>query len=264
MYQECYELCKAAAADASHFIMTHFQQLSSSDVNEKQQNDYVTFVDKGSELRIVEMIRAHFPDHAILAEESGPSGNTGEYLWVIDPLDGTTNFIHGIPHFAISIALLEKGQPLAGYIYHPVLQEEYFAWRGMGAFFQNHPIRVRTINSLNQALGATGFPFKNLDHLPAWIDMFRKTFPLTKGLRRMGSAALDMAYVAAGHFDFFWEARLCPWDYLAGILIVQEAGGIATNFAGKAPNIYLPDSIICSASTLYPLLIPFFQNDDKH
>jgi myo-inositol-1(or 4)-monophosphatase len=220
-----------AARSAGNVIIRNLGKLDTLAIHSKDRNDFVTEVDQQAEQEIITILRRAFPDHSILAEESGlRKGN--DYQWIIDPLDGTTNFLHGFPQFAVSIGLSHKGCLEQGVVYDPLRQELFTATRGAGAMLNDRRIRVAKRDSLDGALLGTGFPFKAQQHLDAYLDMFRALFPRTAGIRRPGSAALDLAYVASGRLDGFWEIGLNIWDMAAGVLLIQEAGGLSSDFLG--------------------------------
>jgi len=220
-----------AARGAGNIIVRNLDRLDTLTVQTKDRNDFVSEVDRQAEQEIIGILRKAYPDHSVLAEESGRrDGN--DYQWIIDPLDGTTNYLHGFPQFAVSIALRHKGRLEQGVIYDPLRQELFTASRGAGAILNDRRIRVTSRRSLDGALLGTGFPFKSQQHLDAYLDMFRALFPNTAGIRRPGSAALDLAYVAAGRLDGFWEIGLNIWDMAAGVLLIQEAGGLSSDFVG--------------------------------
>lgn len=224
-----------AARRAGSLIARSLEQVDRLDVTEKSVNDFVSEVDCQAEKTIIAVIREAYPDHAILAEESGAQlGRKGgdAYQWVIDPLDGTTNFLHGFPQFAVSIAMRHKGRLEHAVIYDPLRQELFSASRGGGAQLNDRRLRVSARKGLDGALLGTGFPFKQQEHLDVYLATFRALFPMTAGIRRPGSAALDLAYVAAGRLDGFWEIGLQPWDMAAGALLIQEAGGLVSDFGG--------------------------------
>jgi len=204
-------------------------------VHSKGENDFVTEVDQKAEQAIIQTLLDAYPDHAILAEESGASGTLGEaeYEWIIDPLDGTTNFLHGFPQYCISIALVYRGQLSVAVIFDPVRNDLYTALRGRGAFLNERRIRVSKRDKLQGALIGTGFPYRDFTHLDAYTAMFKDLVQKTAGLRRPGSAALDLAWLAAGRTDGFFEIGLNAWDIAAGCLLVQEAGGLVSDFAGE-------------------------------
>lgn len=226
-----------AARSAGELIFRSLERLDVVSVNEKDAKDYVTEVDRAAEQAILEVLRKAYPNHGFLCEESGliqGKGEGADYLWIIDPLDGTTNFIHGLPHFAVSIACKYKGRLEHAVVLDPVRQEEFTASRGRGAALNGRRIRVSTRRSLEGALLGTGFPFRDsqLDNLDNYLGMFRSLVGQTAGIRRAGAASLDLAYVAAGRFDAFWEFGLSEWDAAAGALLIQEAGGLVSDFSG--------------------------------
>jgi len=196
--------------------------------------DLVSEVDKNSEEKIVSWIEENFPEHSILAEEGGSVDKDSHYKWVIDPLDGTTNYIHGFPLFSISIALMKKEEPILGVIYIPYLNELYSAIKGRGAFLNGERIRVNKKNSLKESLLVTGFPYDLTEDKYNNITIFNRLLHKTRGVRRLGSAAYDLACIASGKLDGFWELKLSPWDVKAGIIIIKEAGGkvIETDYHG--------------------------------
>ena len=214
-----------AAYAAGDYIIRYLDRVQDIPVNSKGRNDFVTEVDKQAETIIIDTILKSYPNHSILAEESGQQSHSQEYLWVIDPLDGTTNFLHGFPQFAVSIALKFRGELDQAVVYDPLKQELFTASKGAGAFLNKKRIRVSNKNSLEGALLGTGFPFRDDDRLELFIKSFRTVFPMTAGIRRAGAAALDLAYVASGRLDGFWEFGLNEWDVAAGSLLILEAGG---------------------------------------
>ncbi|MBK1643817.1 inositol monophosphatase [Thiocapsa imhoffii] len=220
-----------AARSAGKLLIRYLDRVDLLKVESKSHNDFVSEIDRSAEAVIIQELRARYPDHAILAEESGAQGR-GDWLWVIDPLDGTTNYLHGFPQFSVSIALLHKGRLECGVVYDPLREEMYTAARGQGAQLNDRRLRVASRPSLQGALIGTGFPFRNQRHIDAYLGMFKDMTMATAGLRRPGSAALDLAYVAAGRTDGFWEIGLAQWDCAAGALLVQEAGGTVTDLAG--------------------------------
>ncbi len=219
-----------AARSAGDIILRSADKASHLAVDSKGKNDFATEVDRLAEKEIISIIKASYPEHSILAEESGEhAGN--DFVWVIDPLDGTTNFIHGFPQYAVSIALKYKDRIEIGVVYDPLRDELFTAKRGGGAMLNNRRIRVTGLSSMKGALIGTGFPFKVPQHLDAYLGMFRAITMDSAGIRRAGSAALDLAYLAAGRLDAFWEIELKEWDMAAGVLLVKEAGGVATDFS---------------------------------
>ncbi|MBA2654931.1 MAG: inositol monophosphatase [Gammaproteobacteria bacterium] len=223
----------AAARNASRVIVRSIGRLDAHQISEKDKNDFVTEVDKAAEKEIIQTLKKTYPDHKFIAEESGVQEGNEDFTWIIDPLDGTTNFIHGIPHFAISIAFQYKGKMEHGVIYDPIRNELFVASRGEGARLNDRRIRVSSNIKIERSLLGTGFPFKNLHHIPLYMKIFEHILPQVSGIRRAGSAALDLAYVAAGRFDGFWELGLQQWDMAAGVLMIKEAGGLVCDFSGE-------------------------------
>ena len=222
-----------AARQAGNVIARSFAHVDSLKVESKSRNDFVSDVDRMAEQAIVQILLKAYPDHDILTEEAGSIGSgKSEYLWIIDPLDGTTNFLHGFPQFAVSIALQYRGRLDQAVVYDPISQDLYTASRGNGAQLNGRRIRVAARKTLDGALLGTGFPFRNHELLDTYLETFKALFMDTAGIRRPGSAALDLAYVAAGRLDGFWEFDLKPWDMAAGALLVIEAGGKVGDFAG--------------------------------
>ena len=222
-----------AARSGGDFISRHIDRTDTLTIDQKSRNDFVSEVDKGAEQAIIHVIKKAYPDHSILAEESGvQEGN--EYEWIIDPLDGTTNFLYGVPQFAVSIAVRHKNRITHGVIYNPVSQELFTASRGEGAQLNGRRIRVSTRQSIEGALIGTGIPYRenHLHLLDQFCNIMKDMVPGTAGIRRPGCASLDLAFVAAGRFDGFWEMDLNIWDIAAGIIIVEEAGGLVGDLAG--------------------------------
>jgi myo-inositol-1(or 4)-monophosphatase len=222
-----------AARQAGDFIVRKINKLPDLKVEVKAQNDYVSDVDRQAEALIIEELQKSYPGHGILAEESGTIDGEGEYRWIIDPLDGTTNYLHGFPHYAVSIACEHQRRLAHAVIYDPFKQEIFAASRGAGATLNNRRIRVSPRKSINGALLATGFPFKHPAQLGEFLRVFEAFFSKASDVRRAGSAALDLAYVAAGRLDGYWENGLNAWDLAAGALIVREAGGLVTDYSGE-------------------------------
>jgi myo-inositol-1(or 4)-monophosphatase len=224
-----------AARRAGQIINRASLDIGQLTVSVKQQNDFVTEIDKAAEAAIIETLREAYPKHAILAEESGRSGDEdSEYQWIIDPLDGTTNFIHGFPQYAVSIAQTHKGVLAHGVIYDPSRNELFTASKGAGAFLNDKRIRVSKRVKLDDALLGTGFPYRMFDHVDAYLAIFKEMTKRTAGIRRPGAASLDLAYVACGRLDGFWEFGLSPWDMAAGALLISEAGGLVGDLAGES------------------------------
>jgi myo-inositol-1(or 4)-monophosphatase len=225
-----------AARRAGNIINRAAQNIDILTVTQKAANDYVSEVDREAEAAIIRVISETYPGHSILAEESGASGNS-EYVWIIDPLDGTTNFLHGFPHYAVSIALSHKGVLSQAVIYDPVRNELFTASRGRGAYLNDHRMRVGKRSKLQGCLLGTGFPFKEFSVIDTYLAMFKDLAQKTSGIRRAGAATLDLAYVAAGRLDGFWEFGLAPWDMAAGSLLITEAGGLVGDFRGNNTHL---------------------------
>jgi myo-inositol-1(or 4)-monophosphatase len=213
-----------AARRAGNIISRATRNLDIVAVREKAANDFVSEVDREAEQAIIRTLREAYPDHSILAEESGASGES-EYQWIVDPLDGTTNFLHGLPHWAISIGLEHKGEIVAGVVYDPAKDEMFVAEKGAGAWLNDRRLRVSGRRDMIEMIFATGIPFGGKAELPRALREIAALTPETAGIRRLGSAALDLAYVAAGRYDGYWERDVQLWDMAAGILLVREAGG---------------------------------------
>ncbi|ASJ98609.1 MULTISPECIES: inositol-1-monophosphatase [Shewanella] len=251
-----------AARAAGQTIMRAYTELDRIEVSAKGINDYVTNVDKEAEAAITYQIRKSYPDHTIVGEENGENkGSNSDYIWIVDPLDGTNNFVRGIPHFAVSIAVQHKGKTEVAVVYDPVRDELYTAVRGKGAKLNDFRLRVSKINDLSDAIVGTGFPFKAKQHSETYMKLLTSTFSQCADLRRAGSAALDLAYVAAGRMDAFFEIGLKPWDIAAGELIVREAGGTVTDFTGNhgymsSGNIIAgsPKATVAMVKSFRPLL----------
>jgi len=242
----------AIAHEAGTVVRAAFPRTALGRVTFKGAVDPVTQTDVAAETLILERLRAAFPDHRLLAEESGGDAwqTPGPPIWVVDPLDGTNNFAHGFPHVGISLALVEDGEPLLGVIYDPLRDETFAAAAGMGATLNGAPIRVSSVARLADSFLATGFPYDRrtaADNNTARLDHFLRR---SQGVRRAGAATLDLAYVACGRFDGFWEIRLHPWDVAAGVLLVRQAGGCVTDFAGS-PNCLSGAEIVASNGLIH-------------
>lgn len=225
------KVAQEAARQAGQYLLENRGKLPQEVVDEKARNDFVTYVDRTSEQMIIERLRAVFPDHKILAEEGTARDQQADYRWIIDPLDGTKNYIQDVPMFSVSIALQKGREIVTGVIYHPVSGEMFTAEKGSGAYLNGNRIRVSE-RPFSLALIATGFPFRYKQYLPTYLLAFEEIFLKCSGMRRCGSAALDLAYTAAGRFEGFWEIGLSIWDVAAGSLLVQEAGGVVSDFWG--------------------------------
>jgi myo-inositol-1(or 4)-monophosphatase len=241
-----------AARSAGELILRSADNVKNLHIDRKGRNDFASEVDRSAEREIISIIKTAYPQHAILAEESGhQEGN--DFVWVIDPLDGTTNFLHGFPQYAVSIALKYKNRLEVGVIYDPLRDELFTAKRGSGALLNNRRLRVTTQATMKGALIGTGFPFKTDQHLDAYLGMFRAITTDAAGIRRAGAAALDLAYVAAGRLDGFWEIGVMEWDMAAGILLIQEAGGVVTDFSFKE-NYLTSGNLIAANPKMHQLM----------
>ena len=232
-------------------------------VTTKQTNDFVTEIDHVAEAAIIETLLTAYPDHGIWAEESGRregKGRDKNHVWIIDPLDGTTNFIHGFPQYAVSIALAFKGKVEQAVVYDPSRNDLFYATKGRGAYLNDKRIRVSKRIRLADSLIGTGFPFRKGDNFKRYLKIMEELMPACAGLRRPGAAALDLCYVAAGWYDGFFETGLSPWDIAAGSLIVTEAGGLIGNFTGEADYLYQREVIAATPKVygqLVQILTPF-------
>ena len=242
-----------AARRAGTIINRAAQDIDALTVSTKRHNDFVTEVDQAAEQAVIQTLLKAFPDHAILAEESGAQGKS-DHVWIIDPLDGTTNFIHGFPQYCVSIGLRYKGTLTQAVIYDPGRNELYTATRGHGAYLNDRRMRVSKRTQLDDALIGTGFPFREGTHIGAYLPILRKVMAQTAGVRRAGAAALDLAYVAAGRLDGFWEMGLAPWDMAAGSLLIQEAGGLVSDFDGDGNYLDSGNIVAGTPKVFTPLL----------
>jgi myo-inositol-1(or 4)-monophosphatase len=222
-----------AAREAGKIINRASQDVGALKIQTKDFNDFVSEVDRSAEQAIIDILKDAYPTHGFFGEETGKTNSDAESIWIIDPLDGTTNFLHNFPAYCVSIALQERGVLTQAVIYDPMHNDLFTATKGRGAFLNEKRIRVTSRSKLQDSLISTGFPFKDFSYLETYIDIFRDMAKKTSGLRRPGSAALDLAYVAAGFSDGFFEINLSPWDIAAGALLVQEAGGIVGDFEGN-------------------------------
>lgn len=243
-----------AARVAGNIIARGFENRDDLDTQSKGENDFVTKIDKEAEQAIISKIKQSYPDHAFYGEESGKQGDDETYTWLIDPLDGTTNFIKGIPHFCVSIALLHKGRLDQAVVFDPIRGELFTASRGNGAQLNGYRIRASKSKDLSQTILATAFPFKNKNTLAEFTKQFTQVFSAAGDIRRTGSAALDMAYVAAGRFDGYWERGINPWDTAAGELLVRESGGLVTDFAGNNDPLYSGEIVAGSPRVVQSLV----------
>ncbi|NTV01693.1 MAG: inositol monophosphatase [Chlorobiaceae bacterium] len=249
------DIAVRAARAAGTITRSRFGELSSPEIVAKEFKDFVTDVDRQCEATITSIIVGAFPDDSLLCEEGTLNDGTSGRTWIVDPLDGTLNFIHSFPVFAISIGLRgADGDLLAGVVYQPVLDELFTASKGGGAFLNGERIRVSGRDSKEIFMFATGLPFKEYHYLDAYVAMMREVIRDSAGIRRAGSAAIDLAYTAAGRFDGFWEYRLYPWDFAAGVLLVREAGGIVTGFDGSE-DLFAHSSILAGSPVTHPMLL---------
>ncbi len=234
-----------AARRAGNLIHRAADNLDHLTVTKKSHADYVSEVDRAAERIIIETLLDAYPNHAILAEESGAQGES-EYVWIIDPLDGTTNFLHGVPQYAVSIGLQHNGVLTQAVIYDPTSNDLFTASRGRGAFLNDRRLRVSKRKEMADALIGTGFPYTRFEHMDAYMAIFNDVMQKTAGLRRPGAASLDLAWTAAGRFDGFFETALKPWDIAAGCLLITEAGGIVTDLAGN--QNFLTSGHLCAGN----------------
>jgi myo-inositol-1(or 4)-monophosphatase len=252
-----------AARKAGAIINRASLDLDQLRVTSKGHADFVTEVDRAAEQVIIETLSQAYPDHAFLGEETGASRppNAADYTWIIDPLDGTTNFIHGFPQYAVSIGCQHGGQITQAVIYDPSRNDLFTATRGRGAFLNDRRLRVSKRTRLKESLIGTGFPFRDFEKLERYLHLFRRLTAATAGLRRPGAAALDLAYVAAGRFDGFFEYGLKPWDVAAGSLLVIEAGGLITDDAGGADYL-ASGNVVCGTPKIFPQLLSIIQGEE--
>ncbi len=247
------EICYSAmevVKEASAYIREKHNNRSSLNIEKKGRHNFVTEVDKEAEQILVKGLLKVMPEAGFIAEE-GTSDRKGElYNWVIDPVDGTTNFIHGLVPFAISVGLIENDEVVAGIVYEFGLDEYFYAWKDGGAWLNGDPVHVSTVSSVEDGLIATGFPYTNFKYMPQFMESVEYFMRNSHGLRRLGSAATDIAYVACGRFEGFYEYGLNPWDIAAGILLVKEAGGVVSDFEGHNTPLF-SQNIICSNSNCY-------------
>ncbi len=249
------EVCREVAA----FLRKESQGFDKSNIEHKGLNDLVSYVDREAEKKLVAQLSDLLPESEFLTEEDpNRHGLTDKkYHWVIDPLDGTTNFMHGIPVFAISVALLEDGESVVGVVYEVNRDEAFYAWKGGGAYCNKKSIQVSPVQEMSESLLATGFPYRHFDKVPSYLDIIKELMMGSHGLRRMGSAAVDLSYVAIGRFEAFFEYNLKPWDVAAGALIVKEAGGVVSTFNGGTDFIFGQE--ILAACSIHPSVLEVVQ-----
>lgn len=247
-----YNVMLKAADRAARGLKRDFGEVENLQVSRKGPADFVSTADHRAEKTIREELEKARPGYGFLMEESAeePARDDSGRRWIVDPLDGTSNFLHGLPHFAISIALEERGEILAGLVYDPIKDEVFFAEKGQGAFLNDRRLRVSARNRLNECLIATGAPFAGKGDRPPFLAEIDAVMAETAGIRRWGAAALDLAYVAAGRYDGFWERGLSPWDFAAGLILVREAGGYVSEMNGKALGLASP-SVLASNNAIH-------------
>lgn len=245
---------KDAAFIGGEILLKGFRQLKKDQIRMKGAGDYVTELDHRSEEAIIRRIKQSFPDHNIHAEESGEDSGSSSCRWFIDPLDGTTNYVHGIAMFCVSIAVVCENETLAGVVFDPVHKEMFRAVKGQGAYCNDDPIHVSEKKTLGESFLASGFPLRSKQYIDPYLGSFRELFGEAAGVRRMGSAALDLVYTACGRFDGFWEMKLKPWDIAAGALILREAGGIASDFRG-GDKFMATGNVVAANPFIYPRML---------
>lgn len=251
-----------AARSAGDTLIRKMRSLEKLKVEKKGHNDFVSDADHAAERAVIATVQKHYPEHAFLAEESGVTGES-DFVWIVDPLDGTTNYLHGFPVFAVSIGLQIKGKLEHAVVYDPLRQELFTASRGQGAQLDGRKIRVSGRDRLEQSLIGTGFPFRQADaEMTPYLEMLRKVVRNTSGVRRPGAAALDLCYVAAGRLDAFWETGLSPWDLAAGALIIREAGGIVSGLDGSE-NFMDSGHVLCGTPRVYAALAKLCSKEIK-
>lgn len=236
------------ALKAGKFILSEREKFSTKKVEVKGHNDFVSYVDKGAEKLIIDDLKSILPVAGFIAEEETEQQDENPLKWIIDPLDGTTNFIHGMPLYAVSIALVYDKNPIIGVIYEVNQSEMFSSWKNGGSFLNGKPIRVSEAVTVKDSLLGTGFPYYDYYLLDQYLALFKHLMQHSHGIRRPGSAATDLAYVAAGRFDGFYEYSLSPWDVAAGVLLVREAGGIVTDFSGGDDAIFTKEIIATNAN----------------
>jgi myo-inositol-1(or 4)-monophosphatase len=249
----CREVCSLSKRTGA-FILNERKRFTSEKIEVKGKNDFVSYVDKSSEKQLVEGLSALLPGSGFIAEEGTSSFKGEKYNWIIDPLDGTTNFIHGLPCFAISIALMRDQTLVMGVIYEINLDECFYAWENSDAYLNGNKISVSQSSKLSDTLIATGFPYYDYNRMEEYLNVFRDFMKNTRGLRRLGSAATDLAYVACGRFDGFYEYSLQPWDVAAGAFLVQQAGGKVTDFSGENNFIFGKEIVAGNAAVFNEFL----------
>jgi myo-inositol-1(or 4)-monophosphatase len=251
-----------AAREAGRFLKLSVGKVRNVQVKLDQERNLVSEIDRGAEEKIISIIHRHYPSHAILAEESGGNEAPADYKWIIDPLDGTTNFLHGVPIFCVSIGIERKGEVIAGVVYDSNLDEMFTAEKGAGAFLNGKRMKVSSVNSLRSGLLVTGFPYNVTANPNNIVQHFNNFLMTAQGMRRLGSAAMDLAYVAAGRFEGFYELVLNPWDMAAGALFVTEAGGRVSNMTGAPLDIY-GQSVVASNGLVHDEMLAVLRSANR-
>jgi len=255
----CEKAC-AAAKEAGLFIQSQINQIQRTDIEEKGLNQLVSYVDKTSEEMLVKSLKGILPEAGFITEEETVAREQAEYTWIIDPLDGTTNFLHALPIYSVSIALLQNNKLVVGIVYEPNRDELFYAWSGGGAYLNGKRIHVKTNQELSKSLLATGFPYYDFKRVPQYLATLSDLMKGTQGMRRMGSAAVDLAYTACGRFDGFFEYGLSPWDVAGGIVLIEEAGGKISDFDG-ANDFLFGKTIIGASEGVYGQLLNVIQRN---
>jgi myo-inositol-1(or 4)-monophosphatase len=251
-----------AARKAGDIILQSLERLDTIHATAKGHHDFVTDIDRRAEKEILSLLKRAYPDHAFLAEESGEHVGNSDAIWIIDPLDGTHNYMRGFPHFSVSIALQLKGRIEHGLVYDPIRQEVFSASRGHGARCNDRRVRVSTTTQLENALVATGFSVRNPENFPSYLQAFTRLLPQVSDIRVSGSAALDLCYVAASRTDAFFQTHLGPWDMAAGSLIVKEAGGLVSDWEGEEKHLE-KGAIVAANPKIFSLLLPLLTAHQK-
>jgi myo-inositol-1(or 4)-monophosphatase len=249
---------ESAAREAGAFLQREQAKVKPADIFDKSLNNLVSYVDRETEKILVERLRAALPSAGFIAEEGTAETNGSDYQWIVDPLDGTTNYLHGLPAFAVSIALAERGVPVVGVVYHVSADDMFSTWQGAPAFRNGRPIHVADPPALSDALLATGFPYYRFEGAERYAAALLEFMRTTRGIRRFGSAALDLAWTASGHFNGFFESSLSPWDVAAGALLVRHAGGIVTDYSGGDQWLF-GQQIMAAAPAIHPQMLAVIQ-----
>ncbi|NMM46788.1 inositol monophosphatase family protein [Marinigracilibium pacificum] len=256
--KDFFQECRNIIHDVGQFILNESKSFDFDNVEKKGFNDLVSYVDKQAEKQLVDRLMALLPEAGMIAEEGTLDKKGEKYNWIIDPLDGTTNFTHGLPVFAVSVALMEDNELIAGFIYEPNRDEFFHAVKGQGAFMNESPISVSKIPTLSDSLVATGFPYYDFGKINDYVKILMTFMQKSHGVRRMGSAAIDLAYVSCGRFEGFFEYNLQPWDVAAGALIVKEAGGNVTDFSGGENFVFGKE--ILAGNSAHPEMLDTIRN----